>query len=239
VYFDGTSFSLYFDGSDVGLGPFRIDAFARIDTDTLLLSFDADRSLTGFGTIDDSDIVQFDGTLGAATSGTFSVFFDGSDVGLTLATEDVDAFELLPTGDLVVSTLGIFDVPGVTFSLLNLGHDMIRCTGPFAGPVSTCTGGWSIYFDGDDVGLGVPVGQILNENVDGVSIVGSNIYLSTVGAFSVPAGTPVVSGADEDVFVCAATATGTTTACTWSATLFFDGSLYGLAGNDLDAIDLP
>lgn len=45
--------------------------------------------------------------------------------------------------------------------------------------------------------------------------------------------------ADEDVFVCTPTSLGSVTACIYSPTLYFDGSTWGLARNDVDAIDLP
>jgi len=48
-----------------------------------------------------------------------------------------------------------------------------------------------------------------------------------------------VSGDDEDVFVCTPTSLGLTTACTYSSTLYFDGSTWGLAANDVDAINVP
>jgi hypothetical protein len=48
-----------------------------------------------------------------------------------------------------------------------------------------------------------------------------------------------VSGADEDVFVFTPTTLGGTTAGTYSSTLYFDGSAFGLAANDVFAIDLP
>ncbi|MCH8190729.1 MAG: hypothetical protein IIC80_05175, partial [Chloroflexi bacterium] len=70
---------------------------------------------------------------------------------------------------------------------------------------------------------------------DGVALdADGNIYLSTVGSFS----TNGLSGADDDVFVCQDPLTGSTTVCTFSP-IFFDGSAYGLSGNDIYAIDLP
>ena len=74
VSYDGTTrFGLSFDGSDVGLGSLRIDAFSWLDTDSLSIYFDAPGSVPGIaGPVDDSDIVRFDATsLGATTSGTF------------------------------------------------------------------------------------------------------------------------------------------------------------------------
>jgi hypothetical protein len=72
--------------------------------------------------------------------------------------------------------------------------------------------------------------------VDAVAVDASGkIHLSTTGSFSVPGR----SGADEDVFVFTSTALGSTTQGTYASVLFFDGSAYGLAGNDVFAIDLP
>ena len=63
----------------------------------------------------------------------------------------------------------------------------------------------------------------------------ARIYLSTTGNFAAGG----VSGADEDVFVFNPTTLGATTSGTVSATLYFDGSTFGLGGNDIGAIDLP
>jgi len=120
-----------------------------------------------------------------------------------------------------VGSVGVTGVSGT-------GQDLVRCVGTF-GETTTCT--WSMYFDGSDVQL-----TVANENVDGTAVAANgNIYLSTTGAFNVTG----VSGADEDVFVFTPTATGNSTTGAYSPTLFFDGSVWGLGGSDLDAIDLP
>ena len=63
-------------------------------------------------------------------------------------------------------------------------------------------------------------------------MLGASLYLSTRGPFAVPGR----SGGNEDIFVSAPTITaGVVTACTWSPTLHFDGSTFGLAGNNVDA----
>jgi hypothetical protein len=66
-----------------------------------------------------------------------------------------------------------------------------------------------------------------------LDVVGNNIYLSTQDVFSVPG----VAGEDDDVFVCAATSIGDVTACSYSPTLYFDGSIWGLMANDVDAFN--
>ena len=96
VFFDGTGFSLYFDGSNVGLAGLNLNAFTLPDTGGILLSFSAAASIPGIGTVDDSDIVLFTATsLGNVTAGSFSLYFDGSDVGLTRKQEGIDGIAVL------------------------------------------------------------------------------------------------------------------------------------------------
>jgi hypothetical protein len=75
------------------------------------------------------------------------------------------------------------------------------------------------------------------EDVDALELAADgDIYLSTGDVFAVTG----VSGEDEDIFVCTPSYTGeAVTSCTYSSTLFFDGSAYGLSANDVDAINLP
>jgi hypothetical protein len=61
------------------------------------------------------------------------------------------------------------------------------------------------------------------------------LFLSTADTFAVPG----LSGTDEDVFAFNPTQLGPTTVGTYSPTLFFDGSSFGLAANDVFGIDLP
>jgi DNA-binding beta-propeller fold protein YncE len=227
--FDGTTrFSLSFDGSDVGLGSLRIDAFSWLYADSLLLSFDAPGSVPGIaGTVDDSDIVRFDATsLGPTTAGAFRLYVDGSDVGLTTDAHDVDAVEPSADGRILVSTTGNLSLSGA----IARDEDLLAFTATSLGDVTA--GSFSLSFDGSDVGLGDAP-----EDVDAAAVDASGrIYLSTLDAFAVPG----VSGQDEDVFVFSPTALDPpTTAGTYSNTLFFDGSSFGLGANDVFAIDLP
>jgi len=227
VFFDGTSFSLAFDGTDVGLAEFRIDAFSWIDADSLLLSFDSPGAVPGVaGTTDDSDVVRFDATsLGADTAGTFTMYFDGSDVGLTTSAEDIDALELHSNGHVLVSTSGAVSVTGVGGDDKDLLDFAPTATG------TNTAGTFTMYFDGSDVGLTTNA-----EDVDAAAVgAGGKIYLSTFNNFSVTG----ISGADEDVFAFTPTSLGDTTAGTYSSTLYFDGSVFELAANDAFAIDLP
>jgi len=221
------SWSLYFDGSDVGLSAIDVNAFALMPDNSILLSFDAPTSVSGLGTVDDSDIVRFIPTsLGDNTSGTFEWYFDGSDVGLTTNGEDIDAIDFAPNGDLVISTIDVFSVSGVSGG----DEDLIEFSATSLG--STTSGAWSWYFDGSDVGLA----DTANEDVNGLWIndADGKIYLSTLGAFSVPG----VSGDGSDIFICTPGSVGSNTSCTYDSNLYWDGSLNGFSGQVVDGFDV-
>jgi hypothetical protein len=231
LYFDGASFSLYFDGSDVGIGSLRIDAFVRVDADTVLFSFDADKPVPGIpGIVDDSDLVRFEATsVGAATAGTFSLYFDGSDVGLSASGHDVTTVEPLSDGRIIVSILGSVTVSGASGNVSVRDEDLLVFTPTSLGDVTAGT--FEMYFDGSDVGLGDA-----GEEVDAAALDSTGrIHLSAFATFSVPG----VGGDDEDVFVFTPSTLGASTTGTYSPALFFDGSAFGLAANDVFAIDLP
>jgi cell division septation protein DedD len=223
--FDGSNWSVLFDGSDVGVGSPDLFGFSFLDSDSILMSFTASVTVNGI-TATPQDILRFDATsLGSNTAGTFSLYFDGSDVGFDDTTnEKIDSLSLLPDGRLLISTTGNPVVTGVSSAR---DEDVLAFTPTALG--NTTSGTWAMYFDGSDVGLSETSG----EDIDALDVVGTNIYLSTQDVFSVTG----LSGADEDVFVCAATSLGDVTVCNYSPTLYFDGSTWGLDANDVDAFN--
>jgi subtilisin family serine protease len=225
VYFDGGNFSIYFDGSDVGLSSYILRDFDLISDNEILLSFTSSGTLNGVS-FTPSDILKFTATsLGTNTAGTYSLYFDGSDVGLSSSSEDIDAFSVLSNGDLLVSTTGNPIVTGVSTVA---DEDLLRFTPTGLG--NNTSGSWSWYFDGSDVGL-----SSSSEDVDAVALDDQGkIYLSTSGSFSVSG----VSGTDEDVFVFNPTTTGANTTGQYQSPLFFDGSSYGLGSQNIYGLDL-
>ena len=102
----------------------------------------------GQSMVADADIVEFTPTaLGSTTAGTLTWKFDGSDVGLSSTTEDVDALYLMNDGSILVSFRNSFSVTGVS----GTDSDLARFTATSWG--STTAGTWSWYFDASDVGL--------------------------------------------------------------------------------------
>ncbi|MCI0395327.1 MAG: hypothetical protein L0332_12370 [Chloroflexi bacterium] len=227
IYDTGTGiWSMFFDGSDVGLSSTDVDAFELMGDGSLLLSLDSSTfSVSGLGTVEDRDIIKFTPTsTGSTTAGSFTWFFDGSDVGLTTSSEDIDAIEYTADGKVIVSTLGSFGVTGASGN----DEDLIIFTPTSLG--ATTSGAWAMHFDGSDVGLSTNS----NEDVVGVWKDDPNgeIYLTTLGAFAVSG----VSGDGADIFICTPGSLGSTTSCIFR--MYWDGSANGFAGEVLDAFSV-
>lgn len=226
--FDGSSWSLFFDGSDVGVSSVDVFAFYLLDADSILLAFDNSVTVGGV-TYAATDIARFDFTsFEPTTAGTFSMYFNGIDVGLDSNADRIDAIDILPDGRLLISTRGNPTVPGLT-SPAPADEDILAFTATTLG--NTTSGAWALYFEGSDVGLA----DSSNEDVDALDVDADGaIYLSTLGDFSVTG----IAGSDEDVFVCMPTSLGSNTACSYSPAPYFDGSTWGLSANDLDAFNI-
>jgi hypothetical protein len=228
LYFDGTTWSLFFDASDVGISTSGRDLndFEVVAPGTILMTFDA-VTVLGALTVDPWDIVQFNAaSLGANTSGQFSLYLDGSDVGLDTAYETIDALDVLPDGRVLVSVAGSASLPGLT----GLDEDILAFAPSTLGDFTS--GVWTMYFDGSDGGLA----DSGSEDVCGLDVPGhGEILFVAAGDFSVSN----ISGTIEDVFVCAPVSLGDVTACNYASSLYFDGSLWSLDANSIDGIDIP
>lgn len=207
--YDGATceWSKIFDGTDAGLpSAANVDALA-VDGEDLYLSFAAPVKVPGLpGKVDDSDVVKYSG-------GTFSMYFDGSNYGLTTSAENVDAIAFDETGKLLVSTTGAYTVPGLP---KGQDEDLLRLNGTV----------WELYFDGSqNAGLG-------SEDIAGVDVAANgDLYLSVLDAFSVPGAT----GNAADIFKCIPSSPGNpTTGCTYS--LLWNSVEFGL--KSFDAFDI-
>jgi len=208
------TWSLIFDGSDVGLGGFAIDGMERLSNGNILFSFTAAGTVGGV-VMDDSDVLEFAPTsLGSTTAGTFSMYFDGSDVGLTANSENVDAVGIASNGSLVVSSTGAFSGTGASGN----DEDLFIFTATSLG--TNTAGTFALHFDGSDVGLNTAA----DEDVDAAGFTSAGtILLSTLGNFAVTG----VSGADEDILQFTPTSLGSTTSGTFS--MFLDLSTVGIS----------
>ena len=226
--FDGTTWSMFFDGSDVGINTSNqnLKDFHILDADTLLLTFDEPITF-GTLTVDPWDVVRFDATsLGNNTAGTFSMYLDGNDVGLETTNEYIDGLHVLPDGRVLISTDGNPTVSGLTGTA---DEDILAFTSTTLGDVTSGT--WAMYFDGSDVGLA----DSSSEDTDALDMIDGNLYLSTRGDFSVTD----VAGVSNDIFVCLPTSLGSVTSCNFQPALYFDGDIWGLGTNNIDALGSP
>lgn len=140
-------FERFFEGADVGLGDKgfaeNVDAI-HVESDSAILISTAGRpSVGGLSTANKEDILRCEGTFGATTSCTWSLYFDGSANALSGRDENIDAFYELD-GELYLSTLGPFSVPGVT----GKNNDILRCASTQSGALRTCAS-FHRFIEGD------------------------------------------------------------------------------------------
>jgi hypothetical protein len=144
---------MYVDGSDIGLttNGEDIDAITVLSNGDLLISTTGNPSVPGLSGLSDEDLIRFTPTnLGTATSGTWAVYFDGSDVGLNNSgSEDTGGAWVDTNGDIYFTTRGAFAVNGVSGS----GSDVSTCAGHTTGANTTCSA-FSSFFAGSANGYG-------------------------------------------------------------------------------------
>jgi hypothetical protein len=196
VRYRGGTFTMVLDGSDVGLDAFAIDALARVGEREFVLSFAEPAVIGVLGLVDDADLVRFTADrLGPETAGTFDLFLDGSDIGLS--EENIDAVEVVTHAggvDLYLSTAEAFEVEG---GLKGSPSDVFICTAAATGDESRC-GALDAGFDGG--------GSSRQARVDAFSFDGAGVqpgedavaFFSFAGAFDVGS----ASGDGSDVAVC-------------------------------------
>ncbi|MEW6287691.1 MAG: hypothetical protein AB1509_15830, partial [Chloroflexota bacterium] len=172
-FWSGTAFSRVFDATVAGVpATANVDGFDRVDATHFYLSFVADVTLPGIGTVQDEDIVYYN-------NGVWSVYFDGTAAGLTAANQDIDAFSI-SGGVIYFSTFGNTNPPGVGGTADD--SDIYAWNGS----------AFSRVFDATTAG--VPAAA----NVDGLEVVdATHFYLSFVADTTTITGFDTVQ--DEDV----------------------------------------
>ena len=215
IYFwDGAAFNRVVDASAAPYslpGGANVDGFDRVSATQFYLSFNGAVTVPGIGTVQDEDIVYFNGT-------SWSLYFDGSANGLASASFDLDAISIVGAGgpgNLYFST----DNTNIPSGAGGTGDDA---------DIYRWNGGSSYTRVIDASGAG-SLGLPGTTNVDGfVWVDATHFYMSFSTDTAVP-GPGTVQ--DEDVVYY--------NAGTWS--VYFDGTSKGLtaAGQDVDAFDIP
>lgn len=214
-------YSVYLRGANIGLTPGveRIDAFTFLNDGSIVISTAGSFSvnttyvngvgsgpvLTGNG----EDLLRFIPTsIGEVPSGTWSILFRGSQVGLSGAQGNIDAVSALYLGGsfphLLISTVGQVTVSGISAG----NFDVLRFAPTSLG--TTTRGSFFRFFSGASVGLNDNV----NENIDALFVQPGSplpqVFLSTTGSFSVP--NQPLTGTRNDVLHFVPTSLGNVTA---------------------------
>ncbi len=165
VLWDGSSFSLFFDGSANSLtdNGENIDAMHILDlaTGSFIFSTTGAGNVPGVGGFNDEDLILWNGS-------SFSKWFDGSDHGLNSSGEDIDAVHVVDfaAGSFIFSTSGNGNVSGV--GAFN-DEDLILWNGS----------SFSKWFDGSDHGM--------TANIDALHVLdqaAGTFVFSTSGSWS-------------------------------------------------------
>lgn len=208
------TWSMYFDGSDMGMTALNMRDFHILADGTMLFAINSPNSLPGLGAVEANDVIRFVPlATGDTTEGRFEMYLDGSDVGLTTDGERLDGIAIAPDGRIIISTTGSVSVPGLTTAA---DEDLLAFSPTSLG--SNTAGVWSMYFDGSDVDL-----NDSSEDVNGVWIDSSSrLLMTTEGAYNVPGS----AGSGADLFRFTPVALGANTSGSYSS--FWTASSGGL-----------
>ncbi len=139
----------------------NLNGFAFLADGRIMMSYLEPVAIPGTPhTADDSDIILY-----IPTTNSFRYQFDGSDVDLSTATEDLDALALSTDGRVLMSTSGAYSVSGLSGD----GEDLLKFINTGWGGLTQGT--WEMFLDGSSVGLGNIKGAWAHCN-------GTDIYLA-------------------------------------------------------------
>jgi hypothetical protein len=149
------TFSLFFDGAKVGLRTNRanVDALTLLPDGRLLISTEGRVKVSGLnGNVraEAEDILAFAPVApGDYSQGDWSLYLDGSNVGIKSGSENIDGLAGGPDGEIYLTTTGKFSLNGITGS----GEDILTYTSTWLenGPASNFSP--TLFFDGRTHGL--------------------------------------------------------------------------------------
>jgi hypothetical protein len=219
------TWSMFLDMSDTGITN-DVDAFSikSDESNTYLLSFDITTTVTGIGSVERNDIVKFvASSTGTNTAGTFSMYIDGSDIGLTTTDENINALDYISTVNgvhkMLISTKGALSAGGITAG----NEDVVNLSATSVGNNTVAT--FAIEVDGSSYAHG-------SEDIDALQFVDlegtANDYY--IFSFASDFATGSISGNSGDLFSFLPSYN--------SYGIFSNASAVGLAGENVDCFSL-
>ena len=206
-YDPATGWSMHFDGSDVGITK-NVSAFELQSDGSILLSLGVPQSVPGVGSVAAHDVLRFAPTsTGLTTAGSFQMWVDGSNVGLTTSAERVDALGLSADGRIAISTVGAVTVAGPNGATLKAANEDALA-------FNRTNATWSTFFDSTSViGMGPE-----NVNAIWVNTATGEVYVSFPDAFNFNG----VTGDAKDIVKLTPNGSGG-----YTPSLYWDGSAAG------------
>jgi hypothetical protein len=198
--------SMFFDGSDVGITK-NVSAFELQADGSILLSLGAAQAVTGVGNVAAHDVLRFVPTAtGPTTAGSFQMWVDGSNVGLTTSAERIDALGLAADGRLAISTFGAVAVAGP-------GGATLKAANEDALAFNRANATWATFFDPTSV----PGMAAENVNALWVNPTTGEVYIALAAGFNFGG----VAGDAKDIVKLTPSGGG------YTPSLFWDGSAAG------------
>lgn len=219
------TWEMFLDLSDVSITN-NLDAFSTKynEANTYLMSFEGATTIPGLGTVQGNDIVKFVATTtGTTTAGTFSLFIDGSDIGLNTSTEDIDAISYVSDGNNIESTF-VSTQGGVTAGSFTAGNeDVFAINATSVGDTTVAT--FRMVLDGSETEHG-------DENIDALQFIRNLVTFDDIFLFSSTTDfqTGSVSGGSDDIF------SYSTNSDSYALTI--DASTIGFGDENVDAFAL-
>jgi len=217
-YDPAAGWSMYFDGSDVGITK-NLSAFAMLNNGDILMTFSANQNIAGVGTFMPQDIARFDPTAtGPNTAGSFQWALDGSTVGLASNGEKIDALTNLQDSTVALSTSG-----GASVMLPN--GNVMKEQDEDVILIDLSFGSWAGFFDG------TAVPGLKGEDVNALWLPPNEcaLYISILGGFNLSG----VAGNGRDIVKLTCNGNGNS----YSPSLWWDGSAAGFPVN-VDGLEI-
>jgi hypothetical protein len=130
------------------------DPSAAVRKGYIIMSLGQKQNVPGVGTVKPNDLIAFRADdLGADTAGTFQLFMDGSDVGLSTKGEQIDGLDLHGNGNMLLSTTGSGNAPtgGEPATVFFNDEDIVNFNFQTLG--ANTNGSFNMALDGSEHGL--------------------------------------------------------------------------------------
>jgi len=232
IRYDGSTYSIWWDGSDHGLGSKTIDGFQVLPDGSILIGTKEGVVLTVDGVsnvpITAVDIVKWvPDTPWVNTSGHYESFFAGSDAGLTPPPiENLGGFfwdSAKAKLYLTFSTSWTLNWgPELASTKSGSPRDVAVCKTFAPRTRPACGGGVAMFFKGVNIGL------TTTEKLDSFFLAGTAIYMSTSNSFTLEPF--ALSGESRDAFACRNFTSGISSTC-GSVDIAFSGAARGVLAN--------